>query len=549
MKRCYMIHEPAVRDGGGNVLSETMVTVKRTAALGDVLSASVVADKLSEKGFRVRFQAHSSAHCLLRRLPSINDITEPGGFCHVDLDGAYENDPLRTRKHFHGMFLERANEQLQARGVHLGEARNCKPKMRVEENEKAVARMVFQNYERPWTFICPRSQTYNVRQVPDGIWEQAAKGMPGTKFWLGMHPAPAGIVDLNVKHVDNLIVWLSVADLLVSVDTGPLHIGAALGIPIVAINQSSSPEQHLSNQCDFVSISPGGLDCLNCQKNMCPKNQWTPPCQNIDPNLISAWATARLRGLESESVSAVIPIYRPPAERLNRCIEAVRNQVSEVIVASDLAGQVPQGAMQGDKIRYVRMNLHDTGYGRKQTFGNRHSNSKYILHLNDDCYVQPDTVAKLKEQMAPDVGLVACLLKYPDGRIQHAGTVRAPGQRGWHHLDQGKWDWTIKQPVEMENVTGACVLTRRKPFFDVNGFCELHYLCGEDNDLGLKLRRAGWKIIYTPLTWATHEESVSTRTTPNFIQHIQHSNALIEQKWGKYFDHNANRVPLGNFNY
>ena len=93
------------------------------------------------------------------------------------------------------------------------------------------------DYPRPWVFICPRSESYPHRQVPTRRGLILRPGQ-GTKFWLGLHPAPPGIVDLAVRHVDNLIIWLSAADLLISVDTGPMHIGAALGIPIVAILQS-----------------------------------------------------------------------------------------------------------------------------------------------------------------------------------------------------------------------------------------------------------------------------------------------------------------------
>lgn len=537
------------RDGGGNVHFESSLVIRRNCGIGDVLCATTVADKLADQGYLIKFQAAAGIHCVLRRQPNIDSISECTGFTHINLDDTYERDPYRRNKHFHQMFFEAANHQLRARGMEVGKPINCKPKLRLRANETAAAINKFREYPRPWVFCCPRSNSYNVRQVPDGIWAAAAPQIEGTKFWMGTHPAPAGFVDLQIRHLDNLIVWLSVADLLISVDTGPLHIGAALGVPILALGQSSSPELHLSNQCDFVTIWPKGLDCLDCQKNFCPKNQHIPPCQNFDPDEIAIWANARLGIVTRDEISASIPIYRPPAERLNKCISAVIDQVSEVVVAVDLAGRIPEGAMRHPKIRYYTLQQNDTGYGKKQTFANRHTNSRYILQLNDDCYVQPDTVSKLREVVTEDTGMVACLLKYPDGRIQHAGTIRAPGQRGWHHLDQHKHDWSIKQPCEMENVTGACVLVRRKAFFEVDGFDEEFYLCCEDNDLCLKMRKAGWKIMYTPLTSAIHEESTTSRHTPNFIQIIQQSNFILGRKWNEYFEWNKNRVPLGNFDY
>lgn len=523
--------------------------VRRTAAIGDSLCATVVADRLIQTGFEVYWQTHPANHCVIRRHPLISGVSNPDGFADVNLDGAYENDPNRRYKHFHQMFFEVAQQQLSRYGVLLGSPRNCKPHLFLPEVDKIAMRKRFVTWPRPWVFICPRSESYNVRQVPDGIWHEAAKHIAGTKFWLGRHPAPPGIVDMKCQHFDNVISYLSIADVLVSVDTGPMHVAAALGRPIVAIAQSSSPQLHLSDQCDYITIAPP-LDCLNCQQNVCPKVAQMPPCQNIDPGLIAAAVNARWRPESTEDVSALISIHRPDVQTLNNCLEALLGQVQEIIVASDQAGHVPEGARKDPKIRYVSSYQNNIGYGRKINFAARHSHGRYLLTINDDCFLAADGVERMLDVMRkdPQIGAVSNLLYYPDGTIYHSGKVRSPGVRGWGHANHRQRHPFFSEPTEQENTCGCCLLLRRKAFYEIDGFDEDFFLFSEDDDLCLRLRRAGWRIWFTPHSTGVHLEHQSVKKTGEIQSIVQQANAIFDRKWRGYLDHNLNRIP-GNFDY
>jgi len=518
------------------------IIVRRLAAIGDSLCATVVADRLIELGYEVIWQTHPSIHCVIRRHPRISAVTELICNPDINLDGAYEKDPQRRRKHFHAMFFEAAQRQLNPMGINLGAAFNCRPSIRLSPQERTIAQTKFKDYPRPWVFICPRSDTYAARQVPDGIWQAAAAKIQGTKFWLGRHPGPAGIVDLKCQHLDNVIVWLSAADLLVSVDTGPLHLAAAMGIQVLGLGQSSSPECHLSDQRDFMTIEPK-LDYLNCQDNICPKNPDVPPCQSFDPEFIAAWANAKLDGIRQERVSAIISIYRPEVGTLNRCLECVLPQVDEVIVCRDMAGIEPVGALKHPKIRYVLSPQHNIGYGRKQNFAARHSSGKLLLLCNDDLFLEPDAVARMKEEMKPGVGLVCNLLLYPDRSVYFAGKSRGFGQMGWGHMNHKQRHWDLKVPTELENACGACNLVSRKAFYDIGGFDEDFMLFGEDDDFSLRMRQAGYKIMFTPHSVGIHLEHQSVNKTGDIMTMVQNANRIFNRKWGWYLEHNRNRVP------
>lgn len=544
-----MIQAP--KGTGGNRATDSTIVVRRHAAIGDSLAATCIASKLVALGHNVIWQSHPNIHCVLRRHYTPMRLATSNGHCHINLDGVYENDPLRHQRHFADMFMASANAQLRSMGIDLGPPKNCTPRLRVSDNERAAAAVSFAQYPRPWIIICPRSNAYLARTVLDGIWCETAKLITGTKFWIGNHAAaPPGMVDLHAEHLDNVILWLSLADLMVTVDTGPMHIAAALGTPIVAIGQASAPKLHLTDQRDYTTVWPPGLDCLNCQKNVCPKSAQFPPCQSLPPELIADAANKRMGSLTGNSVSAVIVVHRPAAQTLNRCISAVINQVDEVVVVRDLAGAFPEGAAQHEKVQYIVKYQNDIGYGRKANYAARHTNSAWLLFVNDDAYMAPNAIAKMLECAKPDTGAITCLLRYPDGLIYYAGKTREPFVRGWGHLDHKQRDPTFKEVREMEDQCGCVTLVRRKAFYDATAFDEDFFLYAEDDALALAIRREGYKLLYTPFAEGIHENHLSTAGRPDIRlgKIINESNSLFDKKWGQYLTYNAERIP-GNFDY
>jgi GT2 family glycosyltransferase/ADP-heptose:LPS heptosyltransferase len=531
-KRCFLLPKPPP------------IVVRRTAAIGDVIASTVVADRLAEAGFAVTFQCHPAIQPLLKRQRSIVAVAEPKGHCDINLDGCYENHPERTKLHFSDLFLSAANHGLRNRKISLGGNANALATLRVSEDERGAYLERLAKYPKPWVWICPRSNNWANRTIQDHVWTDFAKLVPGTKFWLYPGKPPEGIVGLEIANIGTLPVYLACGDLLVSVDTGPLHVAAAVGCPAVAIEQASAPELHLSDQRDFVVVRRSDLDCLNCQKNICPKAEHLPPCQAYPPEMIAEAVNKRLRAYTSEDVSAVVTTFKPEAWRINKCIEHVLPQVSEVIVTCEAAAILPPGLTTGPKIRYVRHRLAGLGYGKNANFGFRHSNGKYVLLLNDDVFLRENAVAKLMEEMKPDVGVIGHLMYYENGTIQHGGKYRNPGMRGWGHVDHRRFIPTVKEAHETENVTGASILVRREAFYKAKGYDERFHLYAEDDAFCLQVRQAGYKIVYTPHAIATHLEGQTNKLLKQGINDkIMEGNKTFAKVWGWWIEANIDRVP------
>lgn len=543
--------------GGGNAIygqanrpsSLSKISVRRMAAIGDVLASTVVADKLADLGYGVSWQSNPIIHPILRRQGRIESISGQQAFTHVNLDGYYENHPMRRQRHFSDLFMEKANTDLSRFGIQLGPPINCLPHLSISDSERELVRAKFSPYPKPHVFFCPRSDWYACRQVPDFIWEEAAKTIVGTKFWIGRLPAPKGFVDLKATELDTLIVWISAADLMVSVDTGPMHIAAALGIPIVGLCQASSPELHLSDQRDFITIYPPGLDCLNCQKNQCPKDIHLPPCQRFDPQAIAHAVNQKLNALTHDGVSAVIPIYRPELDVLNRCLDCLLPQVDEIVVAMEGKSILPQGARTHPKIRYFQKAHQGVGFGRNVNFGVRHSNHRWVLIINDDVFLPQNAVAELRKRALNGVGMVVHQLRYPDGLIYPVAMKRQPGARDWYHVDYRAQHSSITDDIELETCCGASELIRRDLFYQIGGYDEGFFMYCEDNDLALRLRQVGSKVLFTPHVCGTHINGASSKKLgiPQ-QQMIQESGRRFHAKWDRYLKHNQYNA-IGNFNY
>ncbi|HJL16331.1 MAG TPA: glycosyltransferase family 2 protein [Sandaracinaceae bacterium LLY-WYZ-13_1] len=139
---------------------------------------------------------------------------------------------------------------------------------------------------------------------------------------------------------------------------------------------------------------------------------------------------------------------------------------------------------------------------------------EHLLFLNDDTVVLTTgwLEAMLEHAQRPGVGAVGAKLLWRDGTIQHAGIARGPGRFACAHALARRagcdpWDDCVRNVTA---VTAACAMVPRAAFEAVGGFDERFAVAYNDVDLCLRLRAAGYRIVYTPHAALQHEEG-STR--------------------------------------
>lgn len=86
-------------------------------------------------------------------------------------------------------------------------------------------------------------------------------------------------------------------------------------------------------------------------------------------------------------------------------------------------------------------------------------------------------------------------------------------------------------PMDVDWVSGACMVVRKKAFEQVGGFDERFFMYWEDTDLCKQLKSAGWRIVYLPEAQIFHHTGVSSDTEPILsIYHFHRSCFLLCKK-------------------
>lgn len=248
------------------------------------------------------------------------------------------------------------------------------------------------------------------------------------------------------------------------------------------------------------------------------------------------------------TVTAIIPIYQPDVKLISRALYLVTPQVEEVIISCEGKSIVPPEMLKHNKIRTVKTEQKGIGHSRNSNFGAKHATTEWLLIMNDDVHLNEDAVAKMLEVVKPDTGIVVHLLRYPDKRIFATVCERRPREWDFHHVNQLELVSSLKEVIEVENACGASWLIRREVFEKVGGYDEEFFGYCNDNDLCMRVRQEGWKILYTPHArgWHIGHQSFKKLGDPNEL--CKPGIARFKQKWGPYFTWNWERVP-GNFDY
>ena len=179
-------------------------------------------------------------------------------------------------------------------------------------------------------------------------------------------------------------------------------------------------------------------------------------------------------------------------------------------------------------------------YSAINNFGFKFAKGDYIMLLNNDVeLITPDIFqSMLGFCMRPEVGIVGAKLLYNDHTVQHAGVLVGAGGladhvfKGIHEDDPGYMGRAISSQ-DVSAVTAACLLVKRSVYEEVGGLEEEFQVAFNDVDFCLKVRKAGYLIVYDADVKLFHYESKSRGmedTTERFIR-FGNEMMLLNSKW------------------
>lgn len=158
-------------------------------------------------------------------------------------------------------------------------------------------------------------------------------------------------------------------------------------------------------------------------------------------------------------------------------------------------------------------NRENRGFCAANNQGIEAARGKYVALLNNDAEAEPGWLRALSRVLdeRPQVGMAASkILVYEDPRrIDKAGHLIYPdGQnrgRGMGALDDGRFD-RLEETLWPD---GCAAMYRKQMLDEIGGFDEDFFAYGDDAELGLRARLAGWECLYVPDAVVRHHRGAT----------------------------------------
>jgi GT2 family glycosyltransferase len=225
-------------------------------------------------------------------------------------------------------------------------------------------------------------------------------------------------------------------------------------------------------------------------------------------------------------------------ELLRACLNSLKGQEGvpyEVIVVDNGSSDGSAEMAERDFGVHVIRNTENRGFCAANNQGIEVAKGDFVGLLNNDAEAEPGWLAALWRACtdAPDVGMAASkILVWEDPRvIDKVGHLIFPdGQnrgRGSGALDRGQYD----RQEEVLWPDGCAALYRKAMLDQIGGFDEDFFAYGDDAELGLRARIAGWRCIYTPEAVVRHHRgSTLGKDSARRLELIERNRLLLAIK-------------------
>ena len=291
----------------------------------------------------------------------------------------------------------------------------------------------------------------------------------------------------------------------------------------------------LASTADNIRRKPGSLETGRLALEAHLERQNVRGHVTVDWRTHAYWIKREMT--ETKKISIIIPV-RDRVDLLARCLDSLTKWTSYapfeiVIVDNDSQTEEARVYLSGLKHRVLQYR-GPFNFSAINNFAVEQTDSPWLLFLNNDTEaIETDWLTIMAEQVQrPEIGAVGPRLLYPDDTVQHGGIVLGVGGIAEHAFRgfPAEAPGVCRQLQVTRNysaVTGACLLTRREVFNKVRGFDEERLpVTFSDVDLCLKIRRAGYLIVYTPFAKLYHHESGTRRRTVEPLE-----TEVMKERW------------------
>lgn len=250
------------------------------------------------------------------------------------------------------------------------------------------------------------------------------------------------------------------------------------------------------------------------------------------------------------SVTIIIP-FKDQIETTQRCLDALLANTAyknfDVILVDNWSMTIEAQAFirRARKLPRVRVMTveEEFNYSRLNNLAAAGTESDFLFFMNNDVFLADPSWLSIivgETTLSDDIAIVGGKFLYPNGTIQHAGVAVGPEGIA-AHLHRGAPDTNFGYigramlSHEVSAVTAAGMLIRTRVFRQVGGFDEVELkVAYNDVDLCLKVREAGWRIVWCAEFIAAHHESLSRGSDdrPEHEARFFRETQVMKQRWG-----------------
>jgi len=205
------------------------------------------------------------------------------------------------------------------------------------------------------------------------------------------------------------------------------------------------------------------------------------------------------------------------------------------------------------QVRFIQ-SQHNVGFARANNLAAHDAKGRVILFLNPDTEVRSRAIEHLflRLRELPLAGVLGCRLLNSDGSLQTSCVQPLPTlltqvldvevfQTWFPRISL--WMSAMKfesgfSPVQVEAISGACMMLRREVFDLVQGFSTDYFMYAEDLDLCYKTHKAGFMNYYVVEAEIVHYGGGSTQHRRSRFSEVmipESMSRLLRKTHGKYY--------------
>jgi glycosyltransferase involved in cell wall biosynthesis len=225
----------------------------------------------------------------------------------------------------------------------------------------------------------------------------------------------------------------------------------------------------------------------------------------------------------------IVVIGRNEGERLKRCLRSLSSAMAAIYVDSGSTdGSVAFARSMGMHVVELNMRVPFTAARARnvgwQTLVSRHPALAFVQFIDGDCEVAANWLATAREALVVENETAAVF-----GRRRE----RFPARSIYNRMCDDEW----AAPVGLVESCGGDALFRLTALFEAQGYSD-DLIAGEEPDLCLRLRRAGWQIRCLNHEMTAHDAAITSFRA--FWQRTKRSGfAYAEHVWR----HGSQSIP------